>query len=102
VPADQSDLPLAVVLSREIAPASPILSKLYQESNLRLEPDCVALHPSSGLPDGAPAQLETLLGKCRVAVTLDAGVPPGVVLVSASPAIRDLCPEGARAKVVRI
>jgi hypothetical protein len=98
---EESELPLAVVLSQELTPASPILSKLYQESNLRLGPNRVALHPSCGLEDGAEATLQTVLGKCAVHVTLDAGVPAGLVRVSASPAILDLCAAGARAKVVR-
>ena len=100
-PVEESDLPLVVVLSHELTPGSPILSKLYQESNLRLGPNCVALHPSCGLEDGAKAVFETLLGKCPVAVTLDAGIPPGLVQVSASPAVLDLCASGARAKVGR-
>jgi hypothetical protein len=98
---EESELPLAVVLSQELTPASPILSKLYQESNLRLGPNRVALPPSSGLEDGTQATLQTVLGKCAVQVTLDAGVPAGLVRVSASPAILDLCADGARAKVVR-
>ncbi|MEI9976821.1 MAG: hypothetical protein WDO73_35080 [Ignavibacteriota bacterium] len=100
--APEAELPLAVIVSHELSPASPILSKLYQESNLRLAPGRVALHPTCGLEDGSQAQLETLQGKCRVAVTLDPGVPPGVVQVSGSPAILDLCAAGAHAKVVRI
>jgi hypothetical protein len=51
--------------------------------------------------DGTQAVFETLLGKCPVGVTLDAGVPPGLVHVSVSPALLDLCADGARAKVVR-
>jgi hypothetical protein len=90
-----------VVLSRELTPGSPILSKVYQESNLRLAPNHVAMNPGCGLEDGAPAILETLLGKCRVGVTLDAGIPPGVVQVSATPAVLDMCAAGSRAKVVR-
>jgi hypothetical protein len=101
-PAEQADLPLAVVLHHELTPGSPLLSKLYGESNLRLEPNHVAINPACGLEDGAPAMFETLQGKCRVAVTLDAGIPPGVVQVSASPTLLDLCADGARAKVVRI
>ena len=100
-PVEESDLPLVVVLSYELTPGSPILSKLYQESNVRLGPNRVALHPSCGLEDGTKAVLETLLGKCPVVVTLDAGVPAGLVQVSASPAVLDLCAAGARAKVVR-
>jgi hypothetical protein len=100
-PVEESELPLVAVLGRELAPASPILSKLYQESNLRLAPNCVALHPSCGLEDGARAVFETLLGKCPVGVTLDAGVPAGVVQISASPTVLDLCAAGTHAKVVR-
>jgi hypothetical protein len=100
-PTEEADLPLDVVLHRELSPGSPILSKLYQESNLRLGPNRVALHPSSGWEAGAKAVFETVEGRCPVSVTLDAGVPPGVVEVTASPAILDLCADGARAKVVR-
>ena len=100
-PVEESELPFVVVLNRELTPASPILSKVYQESNLRLAPNTVALHPSCGLEDGTQAVFETLLGKCPVRVTLDAGVPAGVVRVTASPAVLDLCAAGARAKVVR-
>jgi len=101
-PAEESELPLAVVLTHELAPGSPLLSKVYQESNLRLAPGRVALNPSCGLDDGSQAVFETLLGRCRVGVTLDAGIPPGVVQVSGSPALLDLCAAGARAKVVRV
>jgi hypothetical protein len=99
--ADDSDLPLVVALHHELSPASPLLSKLYQESNLRLGPGRVALNPSCGLEDGAHAVLQTVLGKCPVEVTLDAGVPPGMVQAAASPVVLDLCASGARAKVVR-
>ena len=98
---EEADLPLVAVLTQEPTPASPILSKLYQESNLRLAPDHVALHPSYGIEDGARATLQTALGQCPVQVTVDAGVPPGLVQVSATPAVLDLCAPGARAKVVR-
>jgi anaerobic selenocysteine-containing dehydrogenase len=100
-PAEESELPFVVVLNRELTPASPILSKVYQESNLRLAPNRVALNSLCGLEDGTQVVFETLLGKCRVGVTLDAGIPPGVVQATASPAMLDLCAAGARAKVVR-
>jgi anaerobic selenocysteine-containing dehydrogenase len=100
-PVEESELPLVVVFNRELTPCSPILSKVYQESNLRLAPNRVALHPSCGLEDGSQAVFETLLGKCPVGVTLDQGVPAGAVQVTASPAIVDLCAAGGRAKVVR-
>ena len=98
-------LPLVSVLSNTPAPSSPLLSKLYQESNLRLVPGRVALHPdtahSSGLQNGAQAILQTAAGQCPVEVTLDATVPPEAVYISAHPALLDICAPGARAKVVR-
>ena len=100
-PVEEAELPLAIVLARELAPGLPLLSKVYQESNLRLAPGRVALHPACGLEDGSRAVFETLLGKCAAGVTLDPGIPPGIVLVSASPALLDLSGDGARAKVVR-
>ena len=100
-PAEESDLPLAIVVAREAAAGMPLLSKVYRESNLRLAPGHVALHPACGLAEGSQAIFETLLGKATVGVTLDPGIPPGVVQVSATPALLDLCGEGARAKVVR-
>jgi hypothetical protein len=99
--ADQADFALAVVFHRAL-PGSPILSKLYQESNLRLGPNRVALNPACGFETGAKASFRTPLGACPVTVLLDAGVPPGAVAVTASPAILDVCAQGARAKVVRI
>jgi len=100
-PVEESELPFVVVFNCELTPCSPILSKVYQESNLRLAPNRVALHPSCGLEDGSQAVFETLLGKCPVGVTLDRGVPAGAVQVTASPAMLDLCAAGGRAKVVR-
>jgi anaerobic selenocysteine-containing dehydrogenase len=73
------------------------MSKLYRESNLRLASNRVAMHPtearSRGLEEGARAILETDNGQRRVEVTLDPGIPPGVVL-AATPAVQ--------AKVVRV
>ena len=81
------------------------MTKLYQESNLRLAPNRVALNPSdartSGVSNGARAILQTRIGKCAVEVTVDPAVPPGAVLVGASPGIQDVCGPSSRAKVVR-
>ena len=80
------------------------MTKLYQESNLRLAPNRVALHPddarAANLTNGARAILQTRIGKCAVEVTVDAAVPPGAVLVGGSPGIQDVCGAAARAKVV--
>jgi anaerobic selenocysteine-containing dehydrogenase len=84
---------------------SPLMTKLYQESNLRLAPNRVALHPdearAANLSNGARATLHTRIGWCSVEVTVDPAVPPGAVLVGSSPGIQDVCGPAARAKVVR-
>ncbi|HTS66428.1 MAG TPA: hypothetical protein VMH28_30600 [Candidatus Acidoferrales bacterium] len=79
---------------------SPLMTKLYEESNLRLPPNAVALNPrdAAGLPQRAV--LQTLLGKCAVRVVADPAVPPGTVLTGSSPGIRDICSPGDGAKVV--
>ena len=94
--------PLTVVTERRVAGlSSPLMSQIYQESNLRLAPNRIALHPSdaasSGVADGARAVLETRNGKRPVEVTVDSSVRPGVVLVA------ELAETGSTgAKVVRI
>jgi anaerobic selenocysteine-containing dehydrogenase len=97
------DLPLVAVLAE--APTSPLLSKIYQESNLKLGPKQAAIHPdearAAGVVDGARAVLETLAGRIDVEVRVDASVSPGVVLVASRAAVLDVCGAGVRAKVVR-
>jgi hypothetical protein len=97
-----SDLPLTAV-SAPHTPAllSPLMTKLYQESNLRLAPNAIALNPACGLAQDSRAVLQTRLGKCPVQVVIDPGVPPDAVLTGSSPGIRDICQQASRAKVVR-
>jgi hypothetical protein len=100
-----SDLPLiAIHEARNPALVSPLMTKIYQESNLRLAPNRVALHPddasAANLTNGGRAILQTRIGKCGVEVTVDPAVPPGAVLVGGSPGIQDVCGATARAKVV--
>ncbi|MGA2269726.1 MAG: molybdopterin dinucleotide binding domain-containing protein [Bryobacteraceae bacterium] len=112
-PAEESaeDLPLVAITCETRAaavPLSPLMSKLYQESHLGLAANHAALHPATaracGLKDGARATLQTRCGTSPIEVSLDSGVPPGVVQVAAGAEILDLCggPGGrpARAKVV--
>jgi anaerobic selenocysteine-containing dehydrogenase len=105
-PESSADFPL-VAIREPYTPAlvSPLMTKLYQESNLRLAPNRVALHPAdaraANLSSGARAILQTRIGKCAVVVTVDPAVPPGVVQVGASPGIQDVCGLSSRAKVVR-
>jgi anaerobic selenocysteine-containing dehydrogenase len=100
-----SDLPLiAIHEARNPAIVSPLMTKLYQESNLRLAPNRVALHPddarAANLTNSARTILQTRTGRCTVEVTVDPAVPPGAVLVGGSAGIQDVCGAGARAKVV--
>jgi anaerobic selenocysteine-containing dehydrogenase len=106
-PESSADLPL-VAIRQPFTPAlvSPLMTKLYQESNLRLAPNRVALHPAdaraAGVSNGSRAILQTRIGKCAVEVTVDPAVPPGAVQVGASPGIQDVCGTAARAKVVSL
>jgi hypothetical protein len=97
-----NDLPLVAMLAQ--APSSPLLSKIYQESNLKLGPKQAAIHPdearAAGVGDGARAVLETPAGRIDVEVRVDAGVPRGAVLVASRAAVLDVCEDGVRAKVV--
>ena len=100
-----ADLPLiAIRVNSQPALFSPLMTKLYQESNLRLAPNRIALHPddarAASLKDGAHAVLQTRTGRCAVDVTVDASVPPGAVLLGGAPGLQDVCGPAARAKVV--
>ncbi len=104
-PEPAGDLPLiAIRETRNPALVSPLMTKLYQESNLRLAPNRVALHPddahAANLTNSARATLQTRAGTCAVEVTVDPAIPPGAVLVGSSPGIQDVCGTAARAKVV--
>jgi anaerobic selenocysteine-containing dehydrogenase len=97
-------LPLVAIAQAYTPAGSPLMTKLYQESNLRLAPNRVALCPAdavaAGVRQGSRAILQTRLGKCAVEVTVDPAVPAGAVQVGSSPGIQDVCGPAARAKVV--
>jgi anaerobic selenocysteine-containing dehydrogenase len=93
---------VALTEQRGAGLVSPLLSKLHEESRLRLARHEVALHPSSGFRDGERAALETGRGRIEVVVTLDSSVPPGVVQAAAGADVVDLCGGDADARVVRI
>ena len=104
-PDSSADLPLIAIREpRTSALLSPLMTKLYQESNLRLAPNRVALSPAdarnAGVVDGSRATLRTRAGSCAVEVTVDPDVPPGALRVGGSPGIQDVCGPAARAKVV--
>jgi anaerobic selenocysteine-containing dehydrogenase len=100
-PADE--LPLEVLATDwgSASMVSPLMSQVYQESNLRLAPNRIALHPidaaSCGVTDGGRALLQTRTTKREVEVTVDSSIRPGVVLVAAH---SETAP--SRAKVVRV
>jgi hypothetical protein len=80
--------------------ATPLFTKLYQESGLLLAPGQVALQPSSGFAEHDRAYLETSRGRISVEVVLDAGIPPGRFDFVATPELLDLC-GSEQPKVVR-
>uniref|UniRef100_Q02C03 Anaerobic dehydrogenases typically selenocysteine-containing-like protein n=1 Tax=Solibacter usitatus (strain Ellin6076) TaxID=234267 RepID=Q02C03_SOLUE len=99
-----SDLPLVAIAQPHTPPGSPLMTKLYQESNLRLAPNRIVLSPADAatarVRNNGRAILQTRLGKCAVEVTIDPAVPQGSVRVGGSPGIQDVCGPAARAKVV--
>jgi hypothetical protein len=99
-----SDLPLVAIARSRTPAGSPLMTKLYQESNLHLAPNRIALSPAdasaAGVRHGGRAILQTRLGKCAVEVTVDAAIPEGAIQVGASPGIQDICAPAARARVV--
>jgi hypothetical protein len=82
-----------------VRPASPLFTKLYQESGLLLSPKQVAVHPSTGI--SGRAFLETSRGKLPVEVVPDGAVPPGKVVYVPTPELIDLC-GSEEPKVVRV
>lgn len=98
--------PLAIVVGESAGPplSSPLSSKLYRESNLRQPSDRVALAPATaaaaGLANGSRAVFETGSTRLAVTVTLDPGLPPGVVRIAAGSATCDFQGAAARGKVV--
>jgi hypothetical protein len=105
-PSEDARLPLVAVLAETAlatVPPSPLMTKLHQESNLRLGRSRAALHPetarSCGSAEGGRAVLETSLGRCEILVVVDSSVPPGVVQVAAAPEAIDICGAFARCRV---
>lgn len=73
---------------------SPLLTKLYQESELREAGDSAAIHPQTsaelGLEHGQRAILTTACGSCPVTVLVDAGVMPGAVSAVIGPTVASI------------
>jgi menaquinone reductase, molybdopterin-binding-like subunit len=70
-------------------PASPLLSKLYQESDLRPATATVAMSPSTAqqlsLSDRRPVRIESPNGAVRAELRIDPTLPPGRVALAAGP-----------------
>ncbi len=101
-------MPLAIAFAEERGAAtliSPLMTKLYQESGVRLAPNHVTLHPAtaqaSGVEEGGRAVLQAGNGECLVEISIDSSVAPGVVQVAQRPGVLDVCDASGTAKVVR-
>jgi len=70
-------------------PPSPLLTKLYQESDLRPAATTAAMGPSTaarlGLADGQPLDIDTPAGAARAALRIDPTLPPDRVALAAGP-----------------
>lgn len=68
---------------------APVLTKLYQESDLRPQANLAAIHPktgeAAGLTDGGEIVIRTAHGDLRTRAVFDQRVQPGVVEVAVSP-----------------
>ena len=69
--------------------ASPLTTKLYQESGLRRLQNQADINPDMardlGLSDRGGAVVETAAGSVRVEIRFDPGVMPGVIHVAVGP-----------------
>jgi anaerobic selenocysteine-containing dehydrogenase len=70
-------------------PPSPLLTKLYQESDLRPAATKAAMGPGTaarlGLADGQPIEIDTPAGAVRAALRIDPTLPPDRVALAAGP-----------------
>ena len=95
-----SDLRLVAFAARGTAgttPPSPLLSKLYQESDLRVSATTAAVGPSTaerlGLADGESVRIESPAGSVRAVLRIDPLLPPERVALAAGPEPAALHPE---------
>ena len=95
-----SDLRLVAFAARGTAgttPPSPLLSKLYQESDLRAATTTAAIGTSTaerlGLADGRTVRIESPAGSVRATLRIDPLLPPERVALAAGPDQAALHPE---------
>jgi hypothetical protein len=91
-PAAGEGLALVAFAARGAAgatPASPLLTKLYQESDLRPGATTAALHPRTaerlGLAHRQPVRVESAAGVVQAELRLDPTLPPERVALAAGP-----------------
>jgi anaerobic selenocysteine-containing dehydrogenase len=86
---DVTLLPLAARGAAGSTPVSPLLTKLYQESDLRPPVGTIAVSPRTGrvhgLADGGRAVVESDAGALEVGVRFDPALPDGRVALAAGP-----------------
>jgi len=74
---------------------SPIMTKLYQESDVETGGDTVELHPDTaqryGIADRQVAIVQTRCGSCRRRVRVDDAVMPGVIQAEVGPSASGNC-----------
>jgi anaerobic selenocysteine-containing dehydrogenase len=74
---------------------SPIMSKLYQESDVRTGGDTIELHPDTahryGIADGEVAIVQTRCGSCQRRVRTNDAVMPGVIQAEVGPSASGNC-----------
>ena len=87
-----SDLGLVAFAARGTAgttPVSPLLTKLYQESDLRPSARTAAVSREEaerrGLADRQPVRIESLAGVVHAELRIDPGLPPGRIALAAGP-----------------
>jgi hypothetical protein len=77
------------------AAVSPLLGKLWQESELRPSPRDAAIHPETlrafNLAAGNSAVVQAAGGRLPVRLAPDPNLPPGMVALSSGPAFSQLC-----------
>ena len=94
-------LPLGTRGVLTAAQSNPIMSKLYQESGLRMSANTVSVNPSTGraagLKDGGKARVRTENGTAYVMVRFDKSVMPGIIQASVVPLTKS--PDRAEPKI---
>ncbi|MCU0242506.1 MAG: molybdopterin-dependent oxidoreductase [Vicinamibacteria bacterium] len=98
---DTTTLPLILSAARGTAsqtPVSPLMSKLYQESSLRLTPGVALIHPqtaqSLGFADHRRVRVESERGAVTAELRHDVHTPLGRLVMAAGPDLQALHPEG--------